>query len=501
MGLKSAAAKIFSKINFKHEQKWIQNPVETQHKVFQQLISEAKNTVFGKDHRFETIKDYNDFKNNVAVRDYEGLKPYIDRIVAGEPDILWKGKPIYFAKTSGTTSGSKFIPITKESMPTHIRSARNALLDYIHQKGNSDFVSGKMIFLQGSPELEEKNGIKTGRLSGIVAHYVPKYLQKNRLPSFETNCIDDWETKVDKIVEETMNEDMTLISGIPPWLVMYFEKLIEKSGKNSVREIFPNLGLLVTGGVNYNPYREKMIHLIGDDPDVIQTYPASEGFFGYQDRIDADDLLLLLDNGIFYEFISAEEFFDENPKRISIEEVETDKDYVMILSTTAGLWAYNIGDTVRFTSLKPYRIVVSGRIKHYTSAFGEHVIAHEVEQALEQALKVFPAEISEFTIAPQVNPDEGLPYHEWLIEFAEQPDDLNGFSKAIDSNLRKLNTYYDDLISGNVLRSLVITQVCKNGFNDYMKSLGKLGGQNKTARLSNDRKIADEFYKLNLIRK
>ncbi len=475
MGLKSAAAKIFSKINFKYEQKWIQNPVETQHKVFQQLISEAKNTVFGKDHQFESIKDYNDFKNKVPVRDYEGLKPYIDRIVAGEPDILWKGKPIYFAKTSGTTSGSKFIPITKESMPTHIRSARNAL--------------------------EEKNGIKTGRLSGIVAHYVPKYLQKNRLPSFETNCIDDWETKVDKIVEETMNENMTLISGIPPWLVMYFEKLIEKSGKNSVREIFPNLGLLVTGGVNYNPYREKMIHLIGDDPDVIQTYPASEGFFGYQDRIGADDLLLLLDNGIFYEFISAEEFFDENPKRISIEEVETDKDYVMIISTTAGLWAYNIGDTVRFTSLKPYRIVVSGRIKHYTSAFGEHVIAHEVEQALEQALETFPAEISEFTIAPQVNPTEGLPYHEWLIEFSELPNDLEEFSKAIDSNLRKLNTYYDDLISGNVLRSLVITQVCKNGFNDYMKSLGKLGGQNKTARLSNDRKIADEFYKLNLIRK
>jgi len=501
MGLKTAAAKIFSKINFKNEKKWIQNPVETQHKVFQQLIAEAKNTVFGKDHQFDSIKDYGDFINKVPIRDYESLKSYIDRAVAGESDVLWKGKPIYFAKTSGTTSGAKFIPITKKSMPTHIRSARNALLDYIYQKGNSDFVSGKMIFLQGSPVLKEKNGIKTGRLSGIVAHYVPKYLQKNRLPSFETNCIEDWEEKVDKIVEETINENMTLISGIPPWLVMYFEKLIEKSGKNTIREIFPNLSLLVTGGVNYNPYREKMIHLIGDDPDVIQTYPASEGFFGYQDRIGEDDLLLLLDNGIFYEFISAEEFFDENPKRISIEEVETDKDYVMIISTTAGLWAYNIGDTVRFTSLNPYRIVVSGRIKHYTSAFGEHVIAHEVEQALEQALEVFPAEISEFTIAPLVNPDKGKPYHEWLIEFSKLPNDLDEFSKEIDKNLRKLNAYYDDLISGNVLGSLVITRVCKNGFNDYMKSLGKLGGQNKVARLSNDRKIADRFYELNLTQK
>lgn len=356
-----------------------------------------------------------------------------------------------------------------------------------------------MIFLQGSPELEKENGINVGRLSGIVAHFVPKYLQKNRMPSWETNCIEDWETKVDKVVEETLTENMTLISGIPPWLVMYFEKLIEKSGKKNIKEIFPNLQLLVTGGVNYNPYREKMIELIGEDLDVIQTYPASEGFIGFQDSVKANDLLLLLNHGIFYEFIPADEFFDENPSRISIRDVELDKDYVLILNTNAGLWGYNIGDTVRFTSLSPYRIVVSGRIKHYTSAFGEHVIAHEVEQAMQKTLKKYPAKVSEFTVAPEVNPVEGLPYHEWFVEFAEEPENLGLFRQELDKNLRSFNSYYDDLISGNILQTLKISKIKKEGFNQFMKSQGKLGGQNKVPRLSNDRKIADEFYILNLV--
>lgn len=501
MGLKAEIAKIFAKYNYKKEKNWINHPIETQEKIFHKLITEATKTQFGKDHQFHSIKSYEDFKSKVPINDYEGLKSYIENILKGESDVLWKGKPTYFAKTSGTTSGAKYIPITKDSMPFHISSARNALLDYIQQKENADFVDGKMIFLQGSPVLEEENGIKVGRLSGIVAHYVPKYLQKNRMPSWETNCIEDWETKIDKIVEETIDQNMTLISGIPPWLVMYFERLIEKSGKSSIIEIFPNLQLMVTGGVNYNPYKEKIDHLIGKKLDVIQTYPASEGFLAYQNSLNSDDLLLLLDNGIFYEFIETDKFFDENPERISLKDVELNKDYVIILNTNAGLWGYNIGDTVRFTSLNPYKIVVSGRIKHFTSAFGEHVIAHEVEQAIEKTLKVHTAQISEFTIAPQVNPDEGLPYHEWLIEFAKEPEDLENFIETLDNHLRSFNTYYDDLISGNVLRKLVISKVKKQGFNEYMKSQGKLGGQNKVPRLSNDRKIADEFYRLNLIEK
>jgi hypothetical protein len=418
----------------------------------------------------------------------------VDRVVAGEEDILWKGKPIYFAKTSGTTSGAKYIPLTKESMPYHIEAARNAILSYVHETGKADFVDGKMIFLQGSPILEEKNGIKLGRLSGIVAHFVPKYLQKNRMPSWETNCIEDWETKVTAIVEETIHEDMAVISGIPSWVQMYFEKLAAKANK-PVGDIFKNFNLFIYGGVNYEPYRAKFESLIGRKVDSIELFPASEGFFAYQDSQKEKGMLLLLNSGIFYEFIKAEEFFTENPRRYTISEVALGVNYVMIISTNAGLWAYNIGDTVQFTSLKPYRVIVSGRIKHYISAFGEHVIGKEVEEALQQAMEGTDVCVSEFTVAPQINPDFGLPYHEWLIEFENEPKEVEKFALRIDQAMRQQNVYYDDLITGNVLRTLVITKVSKNGFQEYMKSIGKLGGQNKLPRLSNDRKIADFLSK------
>ncbi|MEG0696791.1 MAG: GH3 auxin-responsive promoter family protein, partial [Algoriella sp.] len=482
--MKAFLAKIFAKRIVNKEQKWIKNPLETQDKILKELVAFAKNTKFGKDHHFDQINTYQDFKKLVPVHDYEGLKHYFDEVVAGKSDILWPEKPIYLAKTSGTTSGAKYIPLTKESIPYHINSARNALLYYIHEKQNADFVNGKMIFLQGSPILEEENGLKVGRLSGISAHFVPNYLQKNRLPSYETNIIEDWETKVDRVVEETVNADMTLISGIPPWLIMYFERLIKVSGKENVQSIFKNLQLMVTGGVNYEPYREKVNQLIGRKIDFIQTYPASEGFIAYQDSQKSEDLLLLLNNGIFYEFIPVDEFFDENPTRISIKEVELGKDYVLILNTNAGLWGYNIGDTVRFTSLYPFKIVVSGRIKHYTSAFGEHVIGHEVEQALQKTIEKFPASVNEFSVAPQVNPTEGLPYHEWLIEFDQKPQNMQEFNKELDLQMRKQNTYYDDLITGNILTQLQISVVEKGGFQLYMKSIGKLGGQNKVPRLS-----------------
>jgi len=494
MSIKTVAAKIFARKIFEKTKKWADNPVETQQKVFRNLIRQAKETQFGTDHKFSTIKTPEDFAKQVPVRDYEALKPYVDKVVKGQENILWKGKPLYFAKTSGTTSGAKYIPLTKASMPFHIQAARNAILHYIHETGNADFVSGKMIFLQGSPELEEKNGVKLGRLSGIVAHFVPKYLQKNRMPSWETNCIEDWETKVDAIVEETFNEDMTVISGIPSWVQMYFEKLKQKGGK-PVGEIFKNFNLFIYGGVNYEPYRAKFENLIGRKVDSIELFPASEGFFAYQDSQKEKGMLLLLDSGIFYEFIKAEDFYSENPKRHTIGEVEIGVNYVLIISTNAGLWAYNIGDTVQFTSLKPYRVIVSGRIKHYISAFGEHVIGKEVESALKEAMENTTIRVNEFTVAPQITPKEGLPYHEWFIEFENEPENLQEFTLKIDNAMRKQNVYYDDLIVGNVLRTLIITKVPTNGFQDYMKSIGKLGGQNKIPRLSNDRKIADELSK------
>ncbi|NRD18537.1 GH3 auxin-responsive promoter family protein [Winogradskyella eckloniae] len=497
LSIKAALAKPFAKRVYKSIKKWSSKPIETQQKVFYNLISEAKDTAFGKDHNFNSISTIEEFQNQVPIRDYEALKPYVERVVAGEKDVLWKGKPIYFAKTSGTTSGAKYIPITKESMPTHVEAARNAILMYIHETGNAKFVDGKMIFLQGSPILEEKNGIKLGRLSGIVAHYVPKYLQKNRMPSLETNCIDDWETKVDAIVEETINEDMSIISGIPSWVQMYFEKLIEKSGKN-VGDLFKNFNLFIFGGVNYEPYRAKFENLIGRKVDSIELYPASEGFFAFQDQQKEKGMLLQLNSGIFYEFIEAEHFFEDHPKRITIADVKLSVNYVMIISTTAGLWAYNIGDTVQFTSLKPYRVIVSGRIKHFISAFGEHVIGKEVEQALKEATENTSISVNEFTVAPQINPEEGLPYHEWLIEFEHEPDDEAQFIEALETSLKHQNSYYLDLIDGKVLRSLKITKIKKDGFQTYMKSIGKLGGQNKIPRLSNDRKIADCLYQFNL---
>ena len=477
MSIKSIAAQLFAKIIHNKTQKWASNPVAAQQKVFEDLIRQAKNTQFGKDHQYSQIKTPQDFAKQVPIRDYEDLKPYVDRVVQGEENVLWKGKPIYFAKTSGTTSGAKYIPLTKESMPFHIEAARNAILNYIHETGKADFVNGKMIFLQGSPILEEKNGIQLGRLSGIVAHFVPNYLQKNRLPSWETNCIEDWETKVDAIVAETINEDMAVISGIPSWVQMYFEKLQQKGGK-PVGDLFKNFNLFIYGGVNYEPYRAKL-------------FPASEGFFAYQDSQKEKGMLLLLNSGIFYEFVKSDEFFNPNPKRYTIGELELHVNYVLIISTNAGLWAYNIGDTVQFTSLKPYRVIVSGRIKHYISAFGEHVIGKEVEHALQEAMNGTEIRVNEFTVAPQIAPETGLPYHEWFIEFENELNNLDDFALAIDTAMRKQNVYYDDLIVGKVLQTVKITKVSKNGFKEYMKSIGKLGGQNKLPRLSNDRKIAD----------
>lgn len=489
MSIKSFLAIPFAKIATKKVKKWANRPHITQEKVFKNLISKGGKTAFGKDHDFINIHNYSDFKKRVRVQNYEGLRAYVDRIVDGEPNVLWPGKPLYFAKTSGTTSGAKYIPITKESMPTHIKAAKNALLFYIVEKNDASFVNGKMIFLQGSPVLENKNGVKLGRLSGIVAHYVPQYLLKNRLPSWETNCIEDWESKVNAIVEETVNQNMSVISGIPSWVQMYFEKLIDKTGK-SISELFPNFNFFIYGGVNFEPYKNKFESLIGKKIDYIELYPASEGFIAFQDTQTEKGMLLQLDSGIFYEFIPASEFFDKNPTRISLKDVKININYVIILNTTAGLWGYNIGDTVEFTSTKPYRIKVTGRIKHFISAFGEHVIGKEVEKALNDAIKDTNINISEFTVAPQVNPSIGLPFHEWFLEFENKPDNLDVFSAKIDASMQTQNIYYSDLIEGKILRPLVIRQVKKGGFHEYMKSIGKFGGQNKIPQLSDDRKIA-----------
>jgi hypothetical protein len=496
MGIRSILAKPFAAYIASQTKKWSLDAATYQHSIFNYLLREGRQTTFGRDHNFSSIKNYEDFKRNVPVRDYEDLKPYVEQVVSGKRDILWKGQPEYFAKTSGTTSGTKYIPITKESVPNHINSARNALLSYVHETGHASFLDGGLIFLSGSPELDEKAGIKTGRLSGIVNHHVPAYLRSNQKPTYQTNIIEDWEEKLEKIVDETLHSNMTLISGIPPWVQMYFDRIQARTGKK-IKDVFPDFSMFVYGGVNFEPYRAKLFDTIGKKIDSIETYPASEGFIAYQDTQTEEGLLLLLNSGIFFEFIPAEEFFNATPRRLSIEEVELGKNYALVINSNAGLWGYSIGDTIKFVSKNPYRILVTGRIKHFISAFGEHVIGEEVEKAMKLTLQNFPeTELVEFTVAPQVTPSEGLPHHEWLIEFSKPPQHTEKFCLALDNHLRQLNVYYDDLITGNILRTLRITALPAGAFIDYMKSQGKLGGQNKVPRLSNDRKIANELHKL-----
>ncbi len=490
MKIKSLLAKPFANYIYRQIKKGMTTAVADQLKILNQLLKTGQKTQFGKDHNFATIKAYEDFKKQVPVRDYEAFKPYIQKIKEGRHNVLWKGVPLYFAKTSGTTSGVKYIPITKDSIPNHINTARNALLCYMNETGNTKFAAGKLIFLSGSPVLERVGGIPTGRLSGIVNHHVPKYLRNNQLPSYETNCIDDWEQKLEKIVDETINENMTLISGIPPWMQMYFDRLIEKTGKK-IGELFPNFSVMVQGGVNFEPYKAKLTESIGRNIDTIEVFPASEGFFAFQDTQKEPGMLLNTDSGILFEFIPVAEIQNENPTRLMLNDVQVGENYALIISSNAGLWAYNIGDTVKFLSTDPYRLIVSGRTKHFISAFGEHVIVEEVESAILSAAREENIHLTEFTVAPLISTDEGKSYHEWFIEFEQQPVDMEKFAKKLDDNLRLKNNYYDDLISGNILQPLKITLVQKNGFVNYMKSIGKLGGQNKVARLGNDRKIAE----------
>ena len=490
MKIKSLLAKPFASYIYKGIKKGMVTAVEDQEAILKDLLKTGKLTDFGKDHHFGNIQGHDQYRQAVPVRDYEQFKPYIDRIKEGRHNVLWKGRPIYFAKTSGTTSGIKYIPISKESISNHINSARNALLCYIENSGNSQFTSGKMIFLSGSPELERIGDIPTGRLSGIVNHHIPNYLRKNQLPSYETNCIDDWETKLDRIVEETIKEPMSLISGIPPWMQMYFDRLIEKTGKK-ITEIFPTLSVIVHGGVNFEPYRSKLFESLGGPVAAIETFPASEGFMAFQDSQETEGLLLNTNSGIFFEFIRASEIMNDQPERLSLKDVKVGENYALIINNNAGLWGYNIGDTVRFVSTEPYRILVTGRIKHFISAFGEHVIGEEVEYSLMKAAKEENVSIREFTVAPVIG--EGRSYLEWFVEFENTPPDLQRFAERVDNNLPQKNIYYDDLISGNILSPLNIRPVRRNGFIDYMKSIGKLGGQNKVPRLSNDRNVVQDL--------
>lgn len=491
MNIKSWIGGMWAKRRVKAIEKESMSAWELQQKTFKELVAKGRQTAFGKAHGFEEIRSIADFQQKIPVRNYEQNKEWFDRIVAGEPDISWPGKPLYLAKTSGTTSGAKYIPITDVSIKKQIQGARDALLCYMHDTGKRDFLGGKMMFLSGSPELQTNaKGMKIGRLSGIVNHYVPSYLTRNRVPTYETNIIEDWEEKVGTVVGEVAPQDLRLISGIPPWVQMLFEDLKAKTGKEPL-EVWPNLQLFVQGGVDFSPYKPIFDYYFKDKVDTVEVFPASEGFFAFQNAQADNGLLLMPDYGIFYEFVPMDSYGKEGAKRLTLNEVELGVQYAMVISTNAGLWAYDLGDTVKFTSLRPYKLRVTGRVKHFISAFGEHVISEEVNQAILKAVASTGAEFQEFTVAPLIVEEKGDSAHEWFIEFVKYPEDMERFRNVLDEAIREQNPYYEDLRQGNILKKVVVHPIELNASRAYMKSQGKLGGQNKFPRLSNDRKIAN----------
>jgi len=490
MKIKSFLARPFAAYIQRTIRAQMKTAVADQRQLLEKMLKVGVKTAFGKSVNLKDVNDYQSFKQSVPLQDYEKMRGWIDQIKQGKQNVLWRGRPLYFAKTSGTTSGVKYIPITKDSIPNHINTARNALLCYVAETGNTRFADGKLIFLSGSPELERVGSIPTGRLSGIVNHHVPRYLRANQLPSYETNCIEDCESKLHRIVEETLHQPMTLISGIPPWMQMYFDALIERSGKK-VGDLFPDFSVMVQGGVNFEPYRTRLFESIGRKVDTIELFPASEGFFAFQDTQQSEGMLLNTNSGIFFEFVPLDQLGKKDPQRVSLADVKVGQQYALIINSNAGLWGYEIGDIVRFVSVDPYRVVVTGRTKHFISAFGEHVIGEEVEYCIREAALQLGVGVTEFTVAPCVSTTDAKSFHEWFIEFDREPPSIDAMAQLMNQLLCQKNVYYNDLISGNILSSLQIRQVRKGGFIDYMRSVGKLGGQNKVPRLSNDRTLAD----------
>lgn len=461
-----------------------------QEATLQQLLSLGKDTVFGKDHRLAEVRSYAEFRQAVPVYSYELLwERYLSRTWAGETDITWPGRPRYFAKTSGTTAGAKYLPISRESVPHHIRAARDVLLLYLARRKNPAFVSGKWLFLSGSPALEKNSaGILYGRLSGIVHHWVPRWLTRNRLPSWEVNCLEDWPEKVARVLHEAAQTDLRLLSGIPPWILQLLEEA-EARLQKPIRQIWPALQVYVHGGVDFRLYEAALRKLL-PGVDFLETFPASEGFFAFQDTDNAEEgLRLLVDNGIFYEFVPLEQAQQAAPPRLPLWEVELGRPYAMVISTNAGLWGYALGDVVQFTSLRPYRVRVAGRVKNHLSAFGEHVIEAEVEAALQAALKATGARVREYTVGPYLGPEK--PRHEWLLEVEQEPSDWSTFRQVLDETLRRLNPYYEDLRRAEILAAPRLYRLPVGSGYALFAQLGKLGGQNKFPHLKSDRSLIE----------
>ena len=479
---------------------FIEHPIETQQRVLFSLLSQAKNTEYGKLHHFEEIKSYEDFNKQVPIVSYEDFEPFIEKARQGNPDVFWPGKIKHFAKSSGTTNAkSKFIPISDESLQNcHYKAGKDLLAIYINNHRDSNLFKFKNLRLGGSAELYESFGTKFGDLSAILIENLPFWVERTTTPSREVSLMSEWETKLKAIVSEVKNKDVGSLTGVPSWMMVLLQRVLKDTGKKSISEVWPNLEVFFHGGISFVPYREQYKQLIGKDIRYYEIYNASEGFFGIQDRFGSDEMLLMLDYGIFYEFIPMDTFGTENAKAVSLENVELGKNYAVVISTNGGLWRYLIGDTIRFTDLKPFRFKISGRTKHYINAFGEELMIDNVEAALSKACQETNAKITDYTGAPVYMKDGESGSHEWMIEFSTEPNDFGRFSEIFDETLKSLNSDYEAKRYNNMtLKPPIIHKARTNLFYDWMASRGKLGGQNKVPRLSNDRQYIEPLLEEN----
>ena len=469
---------------------WAARPLECQQRYFRLLLATAPQTTYGRAMRIESGMNYAAYCDCVPLVDYEDLKPYVERIMAGEPDVLWPGKPDYLAMSSGTTSGKKYIPATPQGMQAMIRGMTDAFCSYIARSQHYDIWDGKTLPLTGSPALTMMGEIPSARVSGLMNHVLPWYARWNRVPSWETNSIADFERKISRILDETIGQDVRALTGLPVWLNFLFKRLRERTGKKVI-DVWPHLNVMLYGGLQVAPYTAGLCEAIGKDIDFVEIYNGSEGFFAFADQLDDPGLLLHMRTGCFYEFMPAEAYRAGKVERLQLQDVDLDVDYGLVLNSVSGLWGYNLGDTVRFTSREPYRLVFTGRLAHFTSAFNEHVIQVDVERAMQEAIEQEGGVVTEFTVAPQIHPETGPPYHEWFVEFAEPPNNLEAFRLKLDSVMQGGNHLYREMVAARAMRSLKLSLLQPDGFLQYMKSIGQVGEQHKVPRLKNDRSIAD----------
>jgi len=476
---------------------WISFPVTAQRNVLQHLVTQAQYTEFGRKYSFSKLFTVKDFKKNIPIHDYNDIKPYIERMMKGEENILWNTPINWFAKSSGTTSDkSKFIPISEESLKDiHFKASKDVLTNYYKNFPDSDLLTGKSLVVGGSHQVHNlQDDIQYGDLSAVLMQNTPFWGHWIRTPELSIALLDEWESKIEKLAANTIHENVTSLAGVPTWTIVLIKRILEISGKKTLKEVWPNLELYVHGGVSFTPYREQLNRLIGAPINYLETYNASEGFFAAQNTPGDDGMLLFTDHGIFYEFLPVEEYGKPNAKTVGLKQVELHKNYALVISTNGGLWRYLVGDTVHFTSLRPFKIKVTGRLKHYMNAFGEEIIVDNADNAIAVASAKTGTIVNDYTAAPVYFSDNNNGAHEWLIEFENPPSGLNEFALELDEALKSVNSDYEAKRYKNIaLRAPIIHSLKKGTFNKWLRSKGKLGGQHKVPRLSNERKMIEEI--------